>query len=76
MLKLLLILFITMEDIRKPRDIKLVTTDKKRDQLVSELSYYTTKWFSEGLLAIEMKKFKVKMGQPVYLGLPVLEILV
>ena len=51
-----------MEDIRKPRDIKLVTTDKKRDQLVSELSYYTTKWFSEGLLAIEMKKFKVKMG--------------
>ena len=62
MLKLLLILFITMEDIRKSKDIKLVTTDKKRDQLVSELSYYTTKWFSEVLLAIEMKKFKVKMG--------------
>ena len=62
MLKLLVILFITMEDIRKSKDIKLVTTDKKRDQLVSELSYYTTKWFSEVLLAIEMKKFKVKMG--------------
>ena len=63
-----------MENVRKYRDIKLVTTDKRRNQLVSEPNYHTTKWFSENLLAIEMKKIKVKMNKPVYLGLPILEI--
>ena len=30
---------------RKHRDIKLVTTDKKRSKLVSELNYHTTNFF-------------------------------
>ena len=64
----------TMKNVRKHRDIKLATTDKKRNQLVSEPNYYTTKWFSENLLATEMKKTKVKMNKPVYLGLSILEI--
>ena len=64
----------TMESVRKHRDIKLVTTDKRRNQLVSEPNYHTTKWFSENLLAIEMKKTKVKMNKLVYLGLSILEI--
>ena len=46
----------TMENVRKHRDIKLVTNDTKRNKLVSEPNYHTTKWFSENLLAIEMKK--------------------
>ena len=46
----------TMENVRKHRDIKLVSTDTKRNKLVSESNYHTTKWFSENLLAIEMKK--------------------
>ena len=50
----------TMENVRKHRDIKLVTTDKRRNQLVSEPNYHTTKYFSENLLAIEMKKNKTK----------------
>ena len=33
----------TMENVRKHRDIKLVTTDKRRSQLVSEPNYHTTK---------------------------------
>ena len=33
-----------------------------------------TKWFSEKLLAIEMKKTKVKMNKLVYLGLSILEL--
>ena len=37
----------TMENLRKHRDTKLVTTDKRRNQLVSEPNYHTTKWFSE-----------------------------
>ena len=64
----------TMENIKKHGDIKLVTTDKRKNQLVSEPNYHTTKWFSENLLAIEMKKIKVKMNKPVYLGLSILEI--
>ena len=64
----------TMENVRKHRDIKLVATDKRRNQLVSEPNYHATKWLSENLLAIEMKKIKVKMKKPVYLGLSILEI--
>ena len=37
----------TMENVRKHRNIKLVTTDKRRNQLVSEPIYHATKWFSE-----------------------------
>ena len=60
-----------MENARKHRDTKLVTTDKRRNRLVSERNYHnykinTTKWFSE--------KPKVKMNKPIYLGLLKLEI--
>ena len=63
-----------MGKVRKHRDIKLVIADKRRNYLVSELHYHTRKWFSEGLLTIQMKKIKLKMNKPVYLGLSVLEI--
>ena len=66
----------TVEDVRKHRDTKLVTKDKRRNQLVSEPNYHATKYFSENLPAIEMKKIKVKMNKPVYLGMPILDILV
>ena len=64
----------TMENVRKHSDIKLVIKDKTRNQLVSEPNYHTTKWFSENLLAIEMKKTKIKMNKPVHLRLSILEI--
>ena len=35
----------TMENVRKPRDIKLITTDKRRNQLALEPNYHTTKHF-------------------------------
>ena len=50
----------TMGNVRKHIDIKLVTTDKRRNHLMSEPNYHTTKWFSECLLATEMKKIKIK----------------
>ena len=64
----------TMENVRKHRDIKLVTTDRRRNKLVSEPNYHTSKRFSENLMLIEMKKTKVKMNKPVYLGMPILDI--
>ena len=64
----------TMENIRKHRDIKLVTTDKKRNKLVSEPNYHTINYISEDLSIIEMNKTKVKMNKPIYLGLSILDI--
>ena len=64
----------TMENVRKHRDIKLVATDKRRNQLVAEPNYHRTKYVSENLLTIEIKKVKVKMDNRVYLGISILEI--
>ena len=64
----------TMENIRKHREIKLVTTDKKRSKLVSVQNYHTINLISEYLSIAEMKKTKVKMNKPIYLGLSILEI--
>ena len=38
-----------MENVRKHRDIKLVTTERRRNYLVSEPNYHTTKVFTEHL---------------------------
>ena len=46
----------TMENKRKHRDIKLVATDKRRNQLAAEPNYHMTKYFSNNLLAIEIMK--------------------
>ena len=63
-----------MENVRKHRDIKLVTTEEQRIKLVSEPNYHAAKQLSENLLAIEMKKTKVKMNKPIYLGMSILDI--
>ena len=64
----------TMKNIRKHRDIKLVTTNKKRNKLLSEPKYHTISYISENLSIIEMNKTKVKMNKPIYLGLSILDI--
>ena len=64
----------TVENVRKQRDIKLVTTEEKRCKLVSEPNYHTAKHFSNNLLATEMKKTKVRVNKPIYLGMPILDI--
>ena len=64
-----------MENVRKHRDIKLVTTDRKRNQLVSEPNYHAIKGFSEDIVAIEMKKEnKSKINKPIYLRFSILQI--
>ena len=64
----------TMENVRKHRDIKLVKTDKKRNKLVSEPNFRTMKLIDNNLAIIEMRKVKVKMNKPIYLGLSILDI--
>ena len=60
---------------RKHRDIKLITTERKRNYLVSESNYHTTKSFTENLLAIEMRKTETLMNKPIYLGLTILHLI-
>ena len=64
----------TMENVRKYRDIRLVTDDKKRSIFASEPNYYSTKYISKDLLIMEMKKREVYMDKPIYLGQAILDI--
>ena len=64
----------TMENVRKHRNIKLATTERRRNYLVSKPNYHTTKFFTENLLAIEMKKTQILMNKPVYLDLSILDL--
>ena len=57
----------TIKNVRKDRDIKLATTERRRNYLVSEPNYHTTKFLTENLLAIEMKKTEIPINKPVYL---------
>ena len=51
-----------------------MTTDRRRKRLVSEPNYHSHKKFSEYLMAIEMKKTRVKMVKQLYLGMSILGI--
>ena len=64
----------TMGNVRKHRNIKLVTTERRRNYLVSETNYHTTKLFIENVLAIEMRKTQILMNKPVYLSLSILDL--
>ena len=57
-----------MESVRKHRNIKLVTTEKRKTYLLSELNYHTMKFFTENLLPIVMKKTEIYTNKSVCLG--------
>ena len=63
-----------MENIRKHRGINLVTSDKRRNILASEPNYHASKYISEDLMTMEMKKVEAKMNKPIYLGQAILDI--
>ena len=63
-----------MVNMRKHRDIKFVTTEAKGNYLVSESNHHTSKFFSENLLAIEIRKTQILMNKPVYIGRSILEL--
>ena len=64
----------TMENVRNHTDIKLITSEERRKQLVSEPNYHSNKNFSEHLIAIEMKKITVRMTKLLHLGMSILDI--
>ena len=64
----------TMENVRNHRDIKLITSDKRRKRLVSETNYHSHKTFPDYLMAVEMKKTRVKSMKPLPLGMSLLDV--
>ena len=64
----------TMENIRKHRNIKLVTTEEKYLLTVMHLNFKSGVLFSENLMGCEMGKIKVVMNKPVYLGQVILDL--
>ena len=63
----------TMENVRKHRNIKFVATEK-RSYLVSEPNHHTTNFFTENLLATEVRKTQILVNKPVHLGLSILDL--
>ena len=63
-----------MENIREHKDIKLVNTRSKLNKYVREPNIKTIKYFSENLLAVEMRKTEITMNKPVYLGQEIFDI--
>ena len=64
----------TMENVRNYRDIKLITTNARKKQLVSQPNFHTCKHFSEHVMAIELRKTRVYMNKSIYIGQTVLDI--
>ena len=52
----------TLENMRKHRNIKFVTTERNRNYLISEPNYHTTKFFTENVLATKMRKNQIIMN--------------
>ena len=63
-----------MQNMRRPRNIKLVTTESRKGYLVSNPNYHTTKFFIETLLAIELRKTQIWINNLVYLGFSMLDL--
>ena len=64
-----------MENVRKHRGIKLLTTEARRNYLVSEPNYHTTiLFFKETIGHKNEKNTQIFMRKLVYLGLSMLEI--
>ena len=64
----------TLGNWRKHRNIKLVTTERRKNYLVSEPKYHITKFFTKILLAIETRKTQILMNKLLFLGLPILDL--
>ena len=63
-----------MEHVRKYKDIKLARVERRRNYSVSKPNYHTTKFFTDNLLAIKIKKYQILINNPVYLQLSILDL--
>ena len=64
----------TMENVREHKNIKLVNSERKRKMYASKVNYKNTVRFSDNFMAMNMRRNKVVMNKPVYLGLAILDL--
>ena len=64
----------TSENVQKHRDIKLITKERRRKCLMSEPGYHSTKFFTESLLTIEIRKNQILMNKAACLGILILDL--
>ena len=64
----------TMDNIRKRVDVRLVTSEKQALRLVAKPNFDRRVVFKENLVAVHMKKTKLRFDKPIYLGDCILDI--
>ena len=64
----------TLENIRNRVDIRLISTDKVAQKLAAKPNYDCCTIFEENFVAVHMKKTKLYLNKPVYLGMSVLDL--
>ena len=64
----------TIAKVRKQRNIEFVKTERRRNYVVSEPNYHTTKFSTENSLAIKMRKTELLTNKLLYLGLSILDL--
>ena len=63
-----------MENLRKRVDVKLVTDDKKLNELTFKPSYVSSKIFNENLMAVHKTKESLTLNRPAYVGMCILDL--
>ena len=64
----------TMENIRKRVNIQLVNSKEKMAKLAAKSSYQHATIFDENLVAVHLRKIRLKFNKPVYVGQAILDI--
>ena len=64
----------TMENIRNRVDVRLVTSEKQLRKLVAKPNFKRRIIFNENLVSVHMKRTKLIMDKPVYLGMSILDL--
>ena len=64
----------TMENVRNRVTIELVKDEKRAAKLVNKPNFEELKIFDESLVAVKMRKTKVWMNKPVYVGMSILDL--
>ena len=63
----------TMENLRRRVDVRLVTNEKKLDELTSKPTYVISKIFNKNLMAIHKVKETLTLNRPAYVGMCILD---
>ncbi len=63
-----------MENLRKHVDVKLVTSKKGLHKLSAKPNFNTFKIFNENLIAVNMRKAKLKLNRPIFVGFSILDV--